>query len=88
MEVLLGMTLIIVGVAVLLLSVGILLRGHFVNTHVSGNKVLQRCGIHCASAQDVEARMSSRFAVAEHVHEVPTTSPVECNDVVRPFSDL
>lgn len=49
-------TFIIVAVAVVLLSIGIIVRGRFVNTHVSGNRALRRQGIHCAQQQDREAR--------------------------------
>jgi len=44
MEPLWILTLIIDGISVLLLSVGILIKGRFVNTHVSGNKALESCG--------------------------------------------
>lgn len=48
----------LVGVSVVLLSVGILLKkgGRFPNLHVGGNKALRRKGIHCAQTQDYEAR--------------------------------
>lgn len=58
-------TLLIVAVAVVLLSVGILLKGRFPNSHVSGNRALRRRGIHCAQQQDREARNASTHAVAE-----------------------
>ena len=68
MEPLWILTLIIVGISVLLLSVGILIKGRFVNTHVSGNKALESCGAHCASTQDAELRTKNPHAVSEHAH--------------------
>lgn len=50
----------------LLLSVGIILRGRFVHTHISGNKALEDQGVHCASTQDAEMRADNPRAVAEH----------------------
>lgn len=58
-------TIIIVAVAIVLLSVGIIIRGKFVNTHVSGNRALREKGIHCAQQQDREARVEKRHAVKE-----------------------
>lgn len=51
------LTVIIILVCVVLLSVKILLKkgGEFPNTHVGGNKVLSRKGIHCAKTQHHEA---------------------------------
>lgn len=59
------LTLVIVAAAVVLLSVGIIIKGHFVNSHVSGNKALRRKGIHCAQQQDREARAHNPHAVSE-----------------------
>lgn len=59
-------TIIIVAIAVVLLSVGIIVKGRFVNSHVSGNRALRRQGIHCAQQQDREARLSNPHAVKEH----------------------
>ena len=61
-------TIVIVAVAIVLLSVGIIIRGKFVNTHVSGNRALRRKGIHCAQQQDREARAENRHAVREREH--------------------
>lgn len=58
-------TIIIVAVAVVLLSVGIIIKGRFVNSHVSGNRALRRKGIHCAQQQDREARRENPHAVKE-----------------------
>lgn len=69
MESLLLLTLIIVGISVLLLSIGILIKGRFVNAHVSGNKALESCGVHCASTQDAELRTENPHAVSEHSRE-------------------
>lgn len=59
-------TIIIVAIAMVLLSVGIIVKGRFVNSHVSGNKELRRRGIHCAQQQDREARAERKNAVKEH----------------------
>lgn len=56
---------IIVLLAVVLLSVGIVVKGRFVNSHVSGNRALRRKGIHCAQQQDREARQHNPHAVEE-----------------------
>lgn len=58
-------TIIIVAIAVVLLSVGIIIKGRFVNSHVSGNRALRRKGIHCAQQQDREARRENPHAVKE-----------------------
>ncbi|MBR0046223.1 MAG: hypothetical protein IJP75_04975 [Bacteroidaceae bacterium] len=58
---------IIVGVAVLLLSVRILLKknGRFVKTHVSQSKEMRKRGVTCVQSQDFAMRHPSRFAVNE-----------------------
>lgn len=61
----LALTTIIVAAAIFLLSIGIIVRGKFVNSHVSGNKALRRKGIHCAQQQDREARTPNPHAVSE-----------------------
>ena len=76
MEPLWILTLIIVGISVLLLSVGILIKGRFVNTHVSGNKALESCGVHCASTQDAELRTKNPHAVSEHTHTTDRAKPI------------
>lgn len=58
-------TIIIVATAIVLLSVGIIIKGRFVNSHVSGNRALRRKGIHCAQQQDREARAYNPHAVQE-----------------------
>lgn len=58
-------TIIIVAVCIVLLSVGVIVRGKFVNSHVSGNRALRRKGIHCAQQQDREARATNPHAVKE-----------------------
>lgn len=58
-------TLVVVAVAIFLLSVGVMIKGRFVNSHVSGNKALRRQGIHCAQQQDREARADNPHAVPE-----------------------
>ena len=42
-------TIIIVAIAIFLLSVGIIIKGKFVNTHISGNKAMQRHKVACAT---------------------------------------
>lgn len=56
-------TLFIVAVALVLLCVKLLLvkGGKFPNTHVGGNKAMQRKGIHCVKAQDREARLKKKL---------------------------
>lgn len=66
MDKLLLPTLIIVGMSILLLSVGIFIKGKFVNTHVSSNKALARKGVRCATGQDREARTENPHRVNEH----------------------
>lgn len=58
-------TLIIVLAAVFLLSIGVIVKGKFVNSHVSGNRALRKKGIHCAQQQDREARKANPHAVSE-----------------------
>lgn len=52
----------ILALSVLLLCVGILIKGKFPNTHVSKT----RHGISCAKTQDTEERTRSPYAVNEH----------------------
>lgn len=52
----LGLTLLIVAGCVVLLCVGIILKGKFPSMHVSGNKAMRQRGIHCVQSQDYEAR--------------------------------
>lgn len=61
------LVLLIVGVSVLLLGVRVFFvkGGKFPNTHVSGNKALQRRGIGCVQSQDREARRKPRFSIDE-----------------------
>lgn len=56
---------IIVALAVFLLSVGIIIKGKFPNSHVSHNPEMRRRGIHCAQQQDREARQKSKLSVKE-----------------------
>lgn len=66
MDKLLLATIIIVGLSMLLLSVGIFIKGKFVNSHVSGNKAMAARGVRCATTQDREARRDNPHAVSEH----------------------
>lgn len=58
---------IIVGIAVLLLSVRVLLKknGRFVKTHVSQSKAMRERGITCVQSQDYAMRHKSPYAVTE-----------------------
>ncbi|MCF0235205.1 MAG: hypothetical protein HUK09_00520 [Bacteroidaceae bacterium] len=66
MEQLLLPTLIIVGISILLLSVGLFIKGKFVNSHVSGNKELAKRGVPCATSQFRDAHLPNPHRVAEH----------------------
>lgn len=59
------LTAIIVAICVLLLSVGIIIKGKFPSMHVSGNKGLQEKGIGCAQSQDRQARKKNPHAIPE-----------------------
>lgn len=67
-------TLIFVAIAFILLSVGVIIKGKFANTHVSANREMQRRGIHCAQTQDREARRDNPNAVKEK-----STKPTNTN---------
>ena len=58
---------IIVGMAMLLLSVRVLLKknGRFVKTHVSQSKAMRERGITCVQSQDYAMRHKSPYAVQE-----------------------
>lgn len=58
-------TVLIVATCVVALSIGIIIKGKFPNTHVSGNKALQRKGVSCAQSQDREARKKNPHATPE-----------------------
>jgi hypothetical protein len=58
-------TVLIVAICIALLSVGIIIKGKFPNTHVSGNKFLRKKGIHCIQSQDREARVKNKKAINE-----------------------
>lgn len=60
-------SVIIVGIAVLLLSVRLLLKknGHFVKTHVSQSKAMRERGVTCVQSQDFAMRHKSPCAVKE-----------------------
>jgi hypothetical protein len=55
-----GISLIIVALALMLLGVNILLSkdGKFPETHIGKNKAMTERGIHCVATQDREARKS------------------------------
>ena len=54
-----------IGIAVLLLSVGVLLRkdGQFRSEHISNNARMREDGIHCATSQDREARKKQKLKI-------------------------
>ena len=55
----------IVAICVLFLCVGIIIKGRFPNTHVSGNKEMRKRGISCVQSQDREARKKNMHAIPE-----------------------
>jgi len=65
------LTLGIVAVAMLLFCVRILLKkgGRFHSQHIGQSKAMHDRGIHCAQAQDFEARLPNPMAVQEKVKE-------------------
>lgn len=58
---------IIIGIAVLFLSVRLLLKknGRFVKTHVSQSKAMRERGVTCVQSQDFAMRHKSPYAVKE-----------------------
>ena len=58
-------TILAIGIAVLLLSVGVLLRkdGQFRSEHISNNARMREDGIHCATSQDREARKKHKLKI-------------------------
>ena len=60
-------SIVIIGVAVLFLSVRLLLLkdGRFVKTHVSQSKAMRERGITCVQSQDFAMRHKSPYAVKE-----------------------
>ena len=59
----------IVGICVLFLCIGIIIKGKFPSMHVSGNKEMQKKGIGCVQSQDREARKKNKHAIAERETE-------------------
>ena len=59
-------TIIIVALSIFLLSIEIIIKGKFVNMHISGNKAMRRHKVSCATTQDTEARIANDHAVSEH----------------------
>ena len=55
----------IVAICVFFLCFGIIIKGKFPNTHVSGNKEMWKRGIGCVQSQDREARKVKKHAIAE-----------------------
>lgn len=58
-------TVLIVAISITILSIGIILKGKFPNSHVSGNKHLREKGIGCAQSQDRAARKLNKHAIPE-----------------------
>jgi hypothetical protein len=58
-------TILAIGIAVLLLSVGVLLRkdGQFRSEHISNNTRMREDGIHCATSQDREERKKQKLKI-------------------------
>lgn len=58
---------IIIGIAVLFLSVRLLFKknGRFVKTHVSQSKAMRERGVTCVQSQDFAMRHKSPYAVKE-----------------------
>ena len=55
----------IVAICVFFLCIGIIIKGKFPNTHVSGNKEMRKRGIGCVQSQDREARKANPHAIPE-----------------------
>ena len=59
--------LVIVAIAVVLLCIRLLFgRKNVVNSHIEGNREMERRGIRCVRHQDMEARLNSGLKVKEH----------------------
>ena len=65
--------LLLVGVAVLLLSVRLLAGRSFVKTHVDQSKAMYQRGIRCARSQDAAARAANPLKVSERAGRTPHT---------------
>ena len=64
----------IVAICVLFLCIGIIIKGRFPNTHVSGNKEMRKRGIGCVQSQDREARKENPHRIAEKVKHEETAN--------------
>ena len=64
-------SLLAVGLAVLLLAVGIILKknGRFPNTHIGGNRAMRERGISCHTSQHKEAQSHQNLAERVASHE-------------------
>lgn len=64
-------SLLAVGLAVLLLAVGIIFKknGRFPNTHVGGNRAMRERGIPCHTSQHKEAQSHQNLAERVASHE-------------------
>lgn len=56
-----------IGIAILLLSLGVILRKDhkFRSEHISQNKRMRQDGIHCATSQDREARKKEKLNIED-----------------------
>jgi hypothetical protein len=63
----LAVTFVFILIGVALLSVGIWIKrgGKFPNVHVGSNPLMKKRGIGCVQAQDTEAQIDNKMAVAE-----------------------
>lgn len=66
--------LLLVGLAVLLLSVRLMAGRGFVKTHVDQSKAMRQRGIHCVQHQDAAARSARKVKVKERVEVQVDTS--------------
>ena len=64
-------SLLAVGLAVLLLAVGIIFKknGRFPNTHIGGNRAMRERGISCHTSQHKEAQSHQNLAERVASHE-------------------
>lgn len=62
-------TVLIVAICIALLSIGILIKGKFPSSHVSGNKFLRKKGIKCVQSQDRDAQKKNKHAITEKSEE-------------------
>ena len=61
------LTILAIGIAILLLSLGVILRKDhkFRSEHISQNQRMRQDGIHCATSQDREARKKEKLNIED-----------------------